>query len=64
MGYYGLMRIGEISMGPHVLKAKDIHIATNKQKNYGGFYTVLRLTMQVPDHKKIKIMASLPKRKK
>ena len=30
--YYGLMRIGEVTNSPHVLKAKDVHIAQNKDK--------------------------------
>ena len=30
--YYGLMRIGEVSASPHVLKAKNVHLATNKDK--------------------------------
>ena len=28
--YYGLMRIGEVVKGPHVVKAKDVHLAENK----------------------------------
>ena len=32
LGYYGLMRIGEMTSGPHVLKAKDVHLAKNKYK--------------------------------
>ena len=30
--YFGLFRIGEITQSPHVVKAKDVHIATNKNK--------------------------------
>ena len=30
--YYGLFRIGEITLGPHVIKAKDIHVTRNKKK--------------------------------
>ena len=30
--YYGLMRVGEVTLSPHVLKAKDVHVATNKDK--------------------------------
>ena len=30
--YYGLLRIGELTTSEHVLKAKDIHVARNKQK--------------------------------
>ena len=32
MGYYGLMRIGELVHGDHTLKARDVHIACNKNK--------------------------------
>ena len=32
ISYYGLMRIGEVSTSPHVLKACNVHIATNKEK--------------------------------
>ena len=30
--YYGLFRVSEITLSPHVLKARDVHIATNKKK--------------------------------
>ena len=32
LGYYGLMRVGEVTDSPHVLKAKDANIAVNKEK--------------------------------
>ena len=32
LGYYSLMRIGELTSSPHVVKAKDVHMAKNKQK--------------------------------
>ena len=32
LAYYGLMRIGELTSGPHVVKAKDIHVGKNKDK--------------------------------
>ena len=32
LGYYGLMRVGELAYSERVVKAKDIHIATNKDK--------------------------------
>ena len=32
MYYYGLLRIGEVIFGKHTIKAKNIHIATNKHK--------------------------------
>ena len=30
--YYGLLRIGEVTLGPHVLLASNVHIGTNKKK--------------------------------
>ena len=30
--YYGMMRIGEVTASQHVSKAKDVHIASNKDK--------------------------------
>ena len=32
ISYYGLMRVSEVAASPHVLKAKDVHIACNKDK--------------------------------
>ena len=32
VAYYGLMRIGELALGDHSIKAKDIHIGCNKNK--------------------------------
>ena len=37
--YYGLMRVGEVTMSPHVLKAKNVHMATNKDKLLLVLYT-------------------------
>ena len=30
--YHGLFRIGEITLSPHVVKARDVHIGKNKEK--------------------------------
>ena len=30
--YYGLLRIGEVTISPHVILARNIHIGKNKQK--------------------------------
>ena len=30
--YYGMMRVGEVTKSPHALKAKNVHLATNKDK--------------------------------
>ena len=32
ISYYGLMCIGEVTFSEHVLKAKNVHVATNKDK--------------------------------
>ena len=32
ISYYGLFRIGELTLSKHVIKAKDVHIAMNKDK--------------------------------
>ena len=32
LSYYGLMRVSEVAKSPHVLKAKNVHIASNKDK--------------------------------
>ena len=32
LGYYGLMRVGELTYSQHVVKAKEINIGTNKKK--------------------------------
>ena len=39
MCYYGLMRVGEVTLSPHVLKVKDVHIALNKDKILLILYT-------------------------
>ena len=39
MAYYGLFRVGEIAQGDHVIKAKDVHIGTNKDKILAVLYT-------------------------
>ena len=32
LGYYGLLRIGEMTASSHVIKAKNVHISVNKNK--------------------------------
>ena len=32
LGYYGLLRVGELTNSPHTIKAKDVHVGTNKDK--------------------------------
>ena len=32
LGYYGLMRVGELTLSPHVVKAANVHMAMNKDK--------------------------------
>ena len=37
LAYYGMMRVGEVTMGTHTLKAGDIHVSEKKDKNLGCF---------------------------
>ena len=39
IAYYGMMRVGEIAMGSHAAKAKDVHVAHNKDKILIMLYT-------------------------
>ena len=32
LAYYGLMRIGELANSPHSVKARNVHVGTNKDK--------------------------------
>ena len=32
LSYYGMMRVGEVTLSPHVLRAKNVHLALNKDK--------------------------------
>ena len=32
LGYYGLMRVGELTASEHVIKARNAHMAINKDK--------------------------------
>ena len=32
LGYYGMLRVGELTLGPHTLKACNIHVGNNKDK--------------------------------
>ena len=60
ISYYGMFRIGEIAKSPHTMKAKDMHIASNKNK-------ILILLHSSKTHgkgsypQKIKIQASQPR---
>ena len=39
LGYYGLMRVGELTQSEHTLKAKDMHLSTNREKLKIVLYT-------------------------
>ena len=32
LGYYGMLRVGEVTVSPHNIKAKDVHVGNNKDK--------------------------------
>ena len=39
IGYYGMVRIGELTLGSHSIKAKDVYIGQNKNKILIVLYT-------------------------
>ena len=39
LAYYGLMRVGELTMSPHTVKAANIHVGSNKNKIIIVLYT-------------------------
>ena len=39
LGYYGLFRVGELTLSPHVIKASNVHVATNQDKILIVLYT-------------------------
>ena len=39
LSYYGMMRVGEVTQSPHVLRTKNVHLATNKDKLLLILYT-------------------------
>ena len=39
MAYYGMMRIGELTLSEHAVKAKDVHISKNKKKLLAVLYS-------------------------
>ena len=32
LAYYGMLRVGELTLGPHTIRASDIHVGGNKEK--------------------------------
>ena len=51
LGYYGLMRVGELTDSPHVVKATNIHIGTNKDKILIVLYSSKTHTRASPPQK-------------
>ena len=47
LSYYGMMRVGEIAEGEHILKVKNVNIA----KNFCSSYTALKHTTKEIGHK-------------
>ena len=39
LGYYGMLRVGEMTLSPHTVKACDVHIGHNKDKIQVVLYT-------------------------
>ena len=60
LGYYGLFRVGELTTGDHPIKAKDVHVATNKEKILVVLYS--SKTHSIADRpQKVKIVANTKK---
>ena len=59
LGYYGLMRVGELTVneGNHTVKAANVHIATNKEKLLVVLYTSKTHSVAVKPQK-IKIVSN------
>ena len=58
LSYYGMMRVGEVTNSNHVLKARDVHGAANKQKNLVVLYSSKTHSL-AKRPQKIKITANL-----
>ena len=39
LAYYGMMQVGEVTLGDHTLKAKNLHVSDSKQKLMMVLYT-------------------------
>ena len=39
LGYYGMLRVGEMTWSPHTVKACDVHVGDNKEKILIVLYT-------------------------
>ena len=61
LSYYGMMRVGEITQSDHVVKAKDVHSALNKDKILIVLYTSKTHTRGMRPQK-IKITSNLTER--
>ena len=57
VAYYGMFRVGELASGNHPVKAKDIHIAQNKDKIMFVLYDSKHITKQCT-HKKSRFQQS------
>ena len=57
LGYYGMMRIGELTLSEHVVKVRNVHLAENKQKIMVVLY-FSKTHSKANRPQKIKIMAN------
>ena len=48
LGYYGLLRVGELAQGPHVIRMCDIHVGQNKNKILLLLYTSKTHGLEAP----------------
>ena len=51
IAYYGMFRIGELAMGIHSIRVKDVHISSNKNKMLIVLYTSKRHGEESPPQK-------------
>ena len=61
LAYYGMLRVGELTQGPHTVKAGDIHVGHNKDKLVVVLYTS-KTHGQESRPQKIKISSVFTKR--
>ena len=61
LAYYGMLRVGELTKGPHTVKACNIHVGNNKKKIQIVLYTS-KTHGQESGPQKVKIAAADPKK--
>ena len=59
LSYYGLFRVGELALGTHTVKVKDVHIAQNKDKMMFILYHS-KTHNRGPDRRRLKLLKVIP----